>query len=114
MDKTTKFKEAFKFALAFALVYGIALKVNWLSPSWAGWSVVAISATSGGAESLQKGLLRTWGTLLASVIGIAIISIGAQDRWLFMCLDSRLVIFCCLSNACQQKDYLIFGLLPHM
>ncbi len=91
MDKTTKFKEAFKFALAFALVYGIALKVNWLSPSWAGWSVVAISATSGGGESLQKGLLRIWGTILACIAGIAIISLGAQDSWLFMLLTASLV-----------------------
>ncbi|PLW93821.1 MAG: hypothetical protein C0591_13865, partial [Marinilabiliales bacterium] len=103
MDKKTKFKEAFKFALAFALVYGIALKVNWLSPGWAGWSVVAISATSGGAESLQKGLLRTWGTLLACVVGITIISLGAQDRWLFMLLTASWVSFASYQMLANKK-----------
>ncbi len=103
MDKTTKIKEAFKFALAFALVYGIALKVNWLSPGWAGWSVVAIAATSGGGESLQKGFLRIWGTLLASLIGIAIISLGAQDRWLFMFLTAGWLFFCTYKMLADKK-----------
>lgn len=80
MDNTSKFKEAFKFALAFALVYGIALKVNWMSPSWAGWSVVAIFVTSGRGKSLLKGFRRIWGTLLACVVGITIISLGAQNK----------------------------------
>jgi uncharacterized membrane protein YccC len=78
MDKPSKFKEAFKIALAFALVYAIALKVNWISPSWAGWSVIAIAASSSG-QSIQKGFLRIAGTLLACVIGILIISVAAQQ-----------------------------------
>ncbi len=102
MDKTTKFKEAFKIALAFALVYGIALKVNWMSPSWAGWSVVAIAALSGG-QSLQKGLLRIWGTLLACAIGIAIISLGAQNRWLFMVLTALWLFFCAYRMLADKK-----------
>ncbi len=102
VDKTTKLKEAFKLALAFALVYGIALSVNWLSPSWAGWSVVAIAATSGG-ESLAKGLLRIWGTLLACVIGITIISIGAQERWLFMLLTAAWLFFSTYKMLADKK-----------
>ena len=98
MDKTIKLKEAFKFALAFALVYGIALKINWFSPGWAAWSVVAISATTGGGESLQKGLLRVWGTLLACLAGITIISIGAQNRWVFMFLTAGWLFFCTYKN----------------
>ncbi len=87
MDKSAKLKNAIKIALAFALVYVIALKVNWLSPSWAGWSVVAIAASSAG-QSIQKGLLRILGTLLGCVVGIAIISISPQNRWGFMLLAS--------------------------
>lgn len=103
MDKTTKLKESIKFALAFAIVYGIALKVNWLSPSWAGWSVVAIAATSGGGESLQKGFLRMWGTILACVVGIAIISLGAQDRWLFMMLTALWLAFSSYKMLADKK-----------
>lgn len=108
MDKKTKFKEAVKLALAFAIVYGIALKVNWLSPSWAGWSVVAIAASSG-AESLAKGLLRIWGTILACIIGITIISLGAQNRWLFMLLTATWVAFCTYKMlANKEKSYFWF------
>jgi len=107
-EKVTKIKEAVKVGLAFALVYGIALKINWLSPSWAGWSVAAIVATSGG-ESLQKGLLRIWGTLLACVIGIAIISIGAQNRWLFMMLTAGWLFFSSYNMlANKERSYFWF------
>ena len=102
MEKSTKIREAFKLALAFALVYGIALKINWLSPSWAGWSVVAIAATSGG-ESLQKGLLRIWGTILASMVGLAIISLGAQNRWVFMLLTAGWLFFATYKMLADKK-----------
>ncbi len=36
MDRVTKIKEAFKTGLALMRVYGIALKVNWMNPYWAG------------------------------------------------------------------------------
>ena len=98
----TKLKEAIKVSFAFALVYGIALKINWISPSWAGWSVIAIAALPGG-QSLQKGLLRIWGTLLACFIGIIIISLGAQERWLFMILTAAWVSFCGYKMLSDKK-----------
>ena len=108
MDSKTKLKEAIKISLAFALVYGIALKVDWLSPSWAGWSVVAIAATSG-AESLAKGLLRASGTMLACVAGIAIISMGAQNRWLFAFLTAGWLFFCTYKMlADKERSYFWF------
>jgi len=109
MKDKVKLKEAIKFSLAFALVYGIALKVNWLSPSWAGWSVVAISATSGGGESFQKGLLRIWGTILACIIGITIISLAAQSRWLFVFLTAGWLFFSSYKMlASKEKSYFWF------
>ena len=108
MNKETKIKEAIKAGLAFALVYGIALEINWLSPSWAGWSVAAIAGTSRG-ESLQKGLLRIWGTLLACVMGIAIISAGAQNRWLFMLLTAGWLFFSSYNMlASKERSYFWF------
>ena len=108
MKNETKIKEAIKAGLAFALVYGIALEINWLSPSWAGWSVAAIAGTSRG-ESLQKGLLRIWGTLLACVMGIAIISTGAQNRWLFMLLTAGWLFFSSYNMlASKERSYFWF------
>jgi uncharacterized membrane protein YccC len=92
MDKTTRFKEAFKVALAFALVYGIALKLNWMVPSWAGWGVVAI-ATSSVGQSLQKGTFRMLGTLLACFSGIVIIALYSHNRWAFAFSVSVVIFF---------------------
>jgi len=39
MTKITKFKEAIKTSLAFALVFGIAMQLGWMNPYWAGWAV---------------------------------------------------------------------------
>ena len=73
-----------------------------MSPSWAGWSVIAIAALPGG-QSLQKGLLRVWGTLLACFVGIVIISLGAQERWLFMILTASWVSFCAYKMLSDKK-----------
>lgn len=92
MDRKTKFKEAVKVALAFALVYGIALRVNWLSPGWAGFSVVAIAVPSAG-QSIHKGLLRMAGTIPGCLSALIIIALVAQDRWLFMILTAGWLFF---------------------
>ena len=102
MDNATRFKEAIKVGFAFALVYGIALKINWLVPGWAGWSVIAIAALPGG-QALQKGLLRILGTLLACAAGILIISAGAQDRWLFMIYATCWSFFCAYKMLSNKK-----------
>ena len=108
MDKKTKFKEAFKIALAFALVYAIALKVNWLSPSWAGWSVIAIAASSSG-QSINKGILRLAGTLFACLVGLGIISIAAQERFLFMGLTAVwLFIASYMMQSSKSRSYFWF------
>ena len=102
MDNATRFKEAIKVGFAFALVYAIALKINWLVPGWAGWSVIAIAALPGG-QALQKGLLRILGTLLACTAGILIISAGSQNRWLFMIYATCWSFFCAYKMLSNKK-----------
>lgn len=43
MEKVTKFKEAIKTGLAFALVFGIAMQFGWMNPYVAGWAVAVIA-----------------------------------------------------------------------
>lgn len=92
MDTKTKFREAFKIGISFAIVYGIALKMNWLNPYWAGWAVVMIALPTTG-QTMQKGLLRIAGTIPGAIGALIILSIAPQQRWLFLLLLSVWTFF---------------------
>ncbi len=85
MDKTTVYKEAFKTALAVAVVYGLALQLDWMKPYWAAFTVALIALPTAG-QSFNKGIMRLAGTVPGCIAGIAILSIAPQDRWLFLFL----------------------------
>jgi uncharacterized membrane protein YccC len=80
-------KEAIKTALAFALAYGFALKTGWMSPMWAGLTVVVIALPSAG-QSLQKGILRLGGTLPGCLAALLIFALAPQSRWVALVLTS--------------------------
>ncbi len=92
MKLDTRFKEAFKVALAFALAYGIALKLSWLNPSWAGFGVAMIAMQTAG-QSLHKGLDRLAGTLPGCIAALVIFALAPQERWLFMTYTALWVFF---------------------
>ncbi|RLB96384.1 MAG: hypothetical protein DRH90_24650, partial [Deltaproteobacteria bacterium] len=88
----TKFKEAVKTGLALMLVYGIALKMNWMNPYWAGISVAVISLTTAG-ESINKGMLRLAGTIPGCLSAFVILSLAPQSRWLCLLLACAWIFF---------------------
>jgi len=92
MKLDTRFKEAFKVALAFALVYGIALKMSWLNPSWAGFGVAMIAMQTAG-QSIHKGLDRLAGTIPGCIAALVILALAPQERWLFMAYTALWVFF---------------------
>ena len=67
-----------------AIAYGLALQLSWENPSWAGFAVTFCSLTTTG-ESLNKSVLRIWGTLLGTFVAFVILALFIQDRWLFLC-----------------------------
>lgn len=69
------------------LAYGIALNINWMNPSWAGFAVAMVSLATAG-QSINKGLLRIAGTIPGCVMALVILSIAPQDRWTFVILTS--------------------------
>ena len=73
---STKVKEAIKVSLAMVLVYGIALKVNWMNPSWAGLAVAMIALATAG-QSIHKGLLRIAGTIPGATVAGGLSQHGA-------------------------------------
>lgn len=92
MSNVTKLKEAIKTALAFALVFGIAMRLDWMSPSWAGWAVAVVALPTAG-ESIQKGLLRVVGTIPGCLAALIIQALAPQERWTFILLTCGWVFF---------------------
>ncbi len=92
MDRGTKFKEAVKTGLALAIVYGIALRLGWMNPYWAGWAVAMIALPTAG-QSIHKGILRLAGTVPACIMALAILSLAPQSRWGFVILVSTWIFF---------------------
>jgi uncharacterized membrane protein YccC len=75
-----KTKEAIKVALAFTLVYAIALRIAWMNPYWAGFAVVMIALPTAG-QSIHKGLNRMAGTIPGCIVGLVMLSVAPQSRW---------------------------------
>lgn len=101
---STTSKEAIKTALAMTISYGIALYMDWEKPLWAGLVVVLISLATVG-QSLNKGAMRMFGTLLAGVVALIILAFFIQDRWLFMLALSAWVGFCTYMMGGQRYQY---------
>ena len=104
---STRAKEAIKVALALVLVYAIAMQMGWDKPMWAGLTVVTINILSVGV-SLSRGLMRSFGTLVGAVAGLAIASLFPQERWLLMLCLSLYVGFTTYLLMGKSKSYFWF------
>lgn len=102
MINKTKFREAVKVGLAIAIVYGIAIKMTWINPYWAGWAVIMTSLPSQG-QTIQKSLLRILGTVPAAAMALLILYIAPQQRWLFMFIVSAWVFFVSYNIVADKK-----------
>ena len=97
-------REAIKTALALVLTYWIALQANWDKPMWAGLAVALVSLDSLGL-SLNKGMMRMLGTLVAAMVALLLVGFFAQDRWLFMIALSLWVGGCTYMVLGSQRAY---------
>ena len=104
MTKTDKAKEASKTALAMVIAFGIALSMDWEKPYWAG---IAVSMCSLGrvGDSLNKGLLRVFGTLAAVAVALILLSLFPQSRWSFLLALSGYVAFCTYMMGTTTRWY---------
>ncbi len=73
-------RESIKTGLAMVVTIGIALRMEFLEPAWAGFAVAMISLDTAG-QSQNKAALRTGGTLVAFVASLAFIGLFPQQRW---------------------------------
>ena len=107
MPLSIKAKEAVKTALAMTSSYGIALGMGWDKPMWAGFAVAMISLSTAG-QSLNKGVMRMLGTLVAVVAALTLLALFPQDRWLFMLVLSLYVGFCTYMVMGNRYQYFWF------
>jgi len=89
----TKFKPAFKTALAMVITYGIAMGMDWDKPFWAALSVIFCSLATAG-ESINAGIDRIKGTAVGAAAALLIVVMFPQDRWLFMTAISLVIAVC--------------------
>ncbi len=75
--------EPLKLALAIAIIYLIAFYMDWGKPYWATVSAVAVNLLSTGL-TIHRGLTRVAGTIVGAFIGLAIVGMFPQDRWLYL------------------------------
>ncbi len=78
--------------------------MGWERPYWAGFAV-AFCALSTTSQSLTKGAMRMLGTLVAAVVALVLISLFAQQRWLFMVGLSSWVALCTYMMAGDRFKY---------
>ncbi len=91
-DLSARIHAAVETALAFACTYVLAFYWNLEKPFWAGFTVLMVSLPSIG-QSLQKGVLRMFGTVIGAVIALVLLSLLAQQR---MMLLSFLSVYLCI------------------
>ncbi len=107
MELSTRSKEAIKTGLAMVIAYGIALSMNWPKPSWAGIAVLVTSLSTVG-QSLNKGVMRLLGTLVAAVAALTFIALFPQDRWALIAILSLYVGICTYMLTGKKWQYAWF------
>lgn len=100
-----RFKSSFKVALALVLAYWVTLSMDWDKAMWASYAVVLISLETAG-QSIEKGLMRMLGTLLAAVVSLTLIALFPQDRWWLMVALSAYVGLCTYLMGGTKRQYM--------
>ncbi len=75
------------------ITYGIAMAMNWEKPFWAGLAVAFCSLATAG-ESIDRGIQRVVGTVLAGIAVLTLMALFPQDRWLFLLSMSVFIGIC--------------------
>ncbi len=106
-------QQAFKLALSMALLYWLALWMNWDMPKYGGLAIALISLDTTGA-SLLKGILRMVGTTVGLAVGLLGLALFAQNEWLTLLYHSSYLIFIgyFLQTSRYPYAWYVAGFLP--
>jgi hypothetical protein len=83
------------------------LSQGWGTPFWAGFAVAFCGLTEVG-DSLNKGLLRVFGTMFGAAAALVLLAIFPQERWSFMIAMSLFVAFCTYMMGGTTRWYFWF------
>jgi len=75
------------------ITYGISLGMDWDKTFWAALSVIFCSLATAG-ESINASIDRIAGTAVAAILGLLLVSVFPQDRWLFLLSLSAIIALC--------------------
>ena len=107
LSLSTNTKEAIKVGLAMTVVYYVALRFSWMSSTWPAIAVAFVSLPTAG-QSINKGLLRIGGTLLAFVAGLFFLGLFPQDRWYFFLAFTPYLAFVTYKMTGKDGQYFWF------
>lgn len=110
-----KTQHAFKLAFSLALLYWLALTLNWDLPKYGALAIVLISLDTTGA-SLQKGLMRIAGTTVGLAVGMLGLALFAQDSWLTLVYHAAylLVVAYFMQSSRYPYAWYVAGFLPSL
>jgi uncharacterized membrane protein YccC len=92
MSTRIHLQEAFKLALSISLFYWFTLSMNWAMPKY-GVLAIAVVSTATAGDSLLKGVIRSFGTILGAMIGFALLVIFPQNPFGLMLAVAVLLTF---------------------
>ncbi len=106
-------RQAFKLALSLVLFYALALWTNWDVPRYGGLAIVIVSLGTRGA-SIKQGLMRIAGTTAGVLIGIAILGLFNDNRWVTMlALAANIGLMCyCMQTSNYRYAWYAAAFIP--
>jgi len=100
-------RHALRVALAMVIAFYVSLSLGWERPAWAGLAVALCSLSTTG-ESVNKGLLRILGTLLAGSVALLLNALFPQDRWAYLLSATTYIGFCTYMMGHSTRWYFWF------
>jgi len=106
-----KMKFAIKVSLSLTLAYMMPLAMGWNQAQTAAITVMLIATSGLVSESIVKGAMRLFGTVIGGVIGLSLIAIFPQDRLVYLVVLSIVVSLIIYLYHAYQGDSTSFMLM---
>ncbi len=105
-----KMKFSIKAAASLVLVYLIAFSQGWSNVSTAATTVMLIAAVGSLENAVMNGMLRVIGSVIGAVIGIGLVILFPQERFLYLLALSLMVTFVFHLARTYKGDMTVFML----
>ncbi len=104
IELSPRFKLSVKAGLAMVIAYYISLSMGWDESHWAGLAVGMCMLDTVG-DSINKGFMRFFGTLLAGGIALFLASVFPQSRWCYLGCVALYMAFCTYMTGHSSRWY---------